>query len=313
MRKWIRYIACACAVCAAVEARAQYDPSFTHYWMMEPEYNPAAAGSTEYMRIVGTYSAQMSGYDDAPKTMYFGADLPAFFLNPHHGLGALFMNDELGLFSHKRFAIQYAYRFKLFGGVLGAGAQCDLVNESFNGSGVDTETSGDPAFATSDVNGSKIDAAFGLYYQHKNWNLGLSAQHLTAPTVTMGETNQIKIDRTYYLTAGYNIQLRNPFLSIRPSVFAMYDGSEYKADVSARLQYDNDGKMLFGGASYSPETSVALFVGGKFHGVVLSYSYEAYTNGVGLEHGAHELILSYEWKLDLFKKGKNLHKSVRLL
>lgn len=71
--------------------------------------------------------------------------------------------------------------------------------------------------------------------------------------------------------------------------------------------------MLFGGASYSPNQSVALFIGGKFHGVVLSYSYEAYTSGVGMEHGAHEIVLSYEWKLNLYKKGKNLHKSVRLL
>ena len=80
-----------------------------------------------------------------------------------------------------------------------------------------------------------------------------------------------------------------------------------------QLEYANENKMLFIGASYSPTNSMALFLGGKFHGVVLSYSYEAYTSGVGFENGAHELVLSYELKLNLYKKGKNLHKSVRLL
>ena len=313
MKKWRIYTGLALLWLCALGTRAQYDPSLTHYWMLQPQYNPAAAGTTEYLRVIGAYSAQMSGYDDAPATMYAGVDLPMFFVNPRHGLGLSFLNDEIGLFSHKRFSLQYAYRFKLFGGQLGFGVQGDMLNETFDGSKVDLEESEDDVFATSEVNGSKIDAAFGLWYGHKNWYVGLSSQHLTAPTVKMGEKNQIKVERSYYFTAGYNIQLRNPLLSIHPTAFATYDGTEYKTIVSARLEYNNDTKQLFAGGSYSPEHSAALFVGGRFHGVVLSYSYEAYTSGVGLEHGAHEVVLSYQHKLDLYKKGKNRHKSVRWL
>lgn len=313
MKKWRIYTGLALLWLCALGTRAQYDPSLTHYWMLQPQYNPAAAGTTEYLRVIGAYSAQMSGYDDAPATMYAGVDLPMFFVNPRHGLGLSFLNDEIGLFSHKRFSLQYAYRFKLFGGQLGFGVQGDMLNETFDGSKVDLEKSEDDVFATSEVNGSKIDAAFGLWYDHKNWYVGLSSQHLTAPTVKMGEKNQIKVERSYYFTAGYNIQLRNPLLSIHPTAFATYDGTGYKAIVSARLEYNNDTKQLFAGGSYSPEHSAALFVGGRFHGVVLSYSYEAYTSGVGLEHGAHEVVLSYQHKLDLYKKGKNRHKSVRWL
>ena len=313
MRKWILLLIVAVISSCALQVKGQSEPSFTHYWMMEPEFNPASVGTTENIRILGTYSSQMTGYEDAPATMYAGADLPMFFLNPRHGLGVNFLNDEIGFFSHKRFSLQYAYHFKLFGGSLGIGAEGDFLSETFDGSKVDIEESNDPAIPTSSVTGSKIDAGFGLYYQRKGWYLGASALHLTAPTVTMGTNNQIEIKRTYYLTSGYNIKLRNPFLTIHPSAFGMYDGTDWKAYVSGRVEYANEGKMLFGGASYSPNTSVALFVGGKFHGVVLSYSYEAYTSGVGLEHGAHELVLSYEWKLNLYKKGKNLHKSVRLL
>ncbi len=293
--------------------KGQYDPSFTHYWMMEPSFNPAAAGTTDNMRIIGTYSAQMSGYDNAPATMFAGVDLPMFFLNPRHGIGAVVLNDELGLLLHKRFSLQYAYRIKLFGGLLGIGIQGDLLSEALDGSKADLEDSNDPAFGSGKVNGSKMDLGAGIYYQHRNWYAGISSQHLTSPTVTMGENNQINVKRAYYLTSGYNIKLRNPFLSIHPTVLGMYDGLDWKAYLSGRLEYTNERRQLFAGASYSPDNSVALFVGGKFHGVVLSYSYEAYTSGVGIEHGAHEIVLSYEWKLNLYKKGKNLHKSTRLL
>ena len=313
MRKRLLYAIVACLTCFPLITKGQYDPSFTHYWMMEPSFNPASAGTTDNMRILGTYSAQMSGYEDAPATMFAGVDLPMFFANPRHGLGAQFMNDELGLFSHKRFSLQYAYHFRLFGGSLGFGIQGDLLNETYDGSKLDLEETNDPVFSSSKIDGSKVDVDFGLYYQRGPFYLGVSGMHLTAPTVTLGETNQISLKRMYYLTGGYNIKLRNPFFTIHPTVFGMYDGVDWKAYLTGRLEYSNDSKMLFCGGSYSPNNSVALFVGGKFHGVVLNYSYEAYTNGVGIEHGAHELVLSYEWKLDLYKKGKNLHKSVRLL
>ena len=312
-KKILFVITVALSFCAVNRAYGQYDPSFTHYWMVEPLYNPASSGSTDNMRIVGAYSAQMSGYEDAPKTMYAGVDLPMFFLNPRHGMGVFFMNDEIGLFSHKRVSLQYAFRFPLFSGLLGLGVQGDFLSESFDGSKVDLEDANDPAFATSKINGSKLDAAVGLYYQQKSWYFGVSTQHLTAPKVMLGEKNELDIKRAYYLTGGYNIKLRNPFLSIHPSVWGAYDGTDWKAYISGRVEYTNEDKQLFAGASYSPDKSVAAFIGGKFHGVVLSYSYEAYTSGIGFENGSHEIVLSYEWKLDLYKKGKNMHKSVRLL
>jgi len=38
-----------------------------------------------------------------------------------------------------------------------------------------------------------------------------------------------------------------------------------------------------------------------------------YTQGVGADHGSHEIVFNYKTNLDLFKKGKNMHKSARFL
>lgn len=297
----------------AKRAEAQYDPAFTHFWMMETQYNPAAVGSTEFLRVTGTYNAQLTGYDNAPNTMFAGADMPLFFVGPQHGVGVYFMNDEAGFFSLKNFAVQYAHHKKMLGGTLSGGLQIDLLNESFDGSKLDLEDSGDQAFSSGSLNGSKIDFSVGLRYSKGDLYAALSAKHLTAPKILLGETNEINIKRSYYFTAGYNIKLKNPLFSIQPNVFCMYDGVDYKSYIHGRLQYENDDKMMFGGLSYSPSQSASLIVGGKFHGVVLSYSYEAFTSGVGVGNGNHEIVLNYQTQLNLYKKGKNRHKSVRLL
>ena len=49
--------------------RAQYDVSFSHYWAMEPSFNPAAVGKESKLNIAGAYAIQMAGYEHHPNTI----------------------------------------------------------------------------------------------------------------------------------------------------------------------------------------------------------------------------------------------------
>ena len=71
--------------------------------------------------------------------------------------------------------------------------------------------------------------------------------------------------------------------------------------------------MLYAGVGYSPENSVTAMLGGSFHGINIGYSYEMFTNGIGMGNGSHGLFVNYQTDINLFKKGKNKHKSVRIL
>ncbi len=297
----------------SIEMRGQYDASFAHYWAMETSFNPAAVGKQSKINVTGAYNISMAGFENNPQTMYAAADMPFYFLKSYHGAGVQFMNDQLGLFKHQKLAVQYAPKFKLFGGVASIGLQLGMLSESFDGSDLDLEDSSDPAFTTSEVNGNSVDIGVGIYYTHGQWYAGLSAQHVTAPLISLGETNELQIDRTYYLTGGYNIKLRNPFLSIKPSVLVRTDMTAWRADITGRLVYAHDEKLLYGGATYSPSTSFTLMVGGSFHGFVLGYSYEVYTTAISMANGSHELFFGYQHDINLVKKGKNKHKSVRIL
>ena len=296
-----------------VEASAQYDPSFSHYWAMETSFNPAAAGKEAKLNVTGAYNMTMAGFEDNPRTMYISADMPFYGLGNYHGVGLQIMNDDIGLFSHKRFAAQYAYRRKLLGGALAVAVQGGLLSEGFDGSGLDLDETDDPAFAKSQVNGTGLDLGAGVYYAHRKWYLGFSVQHLNAATVELGETNEISLSQTYYLTGGYNIRLKNPFLTIQTSALARTDGVAYRADLTGRVKYTNDQKVMYAGLSYSPTNSVTLFVGGTFHGIMLGYSYEAYTSAINIGNGSHELFVGYQTDINLYKKGRNRHQSVRIL
>ncbi len=81
--------------------------------------------------------------------------MPFFLFNHIHGGGLSLHNYQIGLFTHQRLALQYALQNKLQGGML---------SEKFDGSKVDLGESSDPAFSTSDVNGSGMDLSLGLYY-----------------------------------------------------------------------------------------------------------------------------------------------------
>ena len=76
---------------------AQQEPSFSHYWALEPSFNPAAAGKESKLNVAGTYAMTLTGFEHAPRTMYVGADMPLLLMNTYHGVGIQLMSDQLGL------------------------------------------------------------------------------------------------------------------------------------------------------------------------------------------------------------------------
>ena len=280
---------------------------------MEPSFNPAAVGKDAKLNIAAAYALQMAGFEHNPNTIYAGADMPFYALRSYHGAGVQFVNDAIGLFSHKRFGLQYAYQPQFMGGKLSLGVQLSMLSESFDGSKLDVKDPDDPAFASSSVNGTGFDMSAGIYYKHRQWYAGFSVMHLNSPHVDLGEKNEIDVSATYYLTGGYNIRLRNPFLTIQTSVLGRTDGVAYRADLSGRLLYVHEKRVLYAGLSYSPTNSFTIQIGGDIRGIRVGYSYEIYTSAISIGNGSHELFVGYQTELNLYKKGKNLHKSVRIL
>jgi type IX secretion system PorP/SprF family membrane protein len=308
-----RIILTLCVALTALVARAQFDTHFTHYWALQGYYNPAVAGLSGRLNLYGTYAMQMAGYTHAPATMLFGADMVLPTEKKNQAVSANLYNESIGLFTNQRLFAGYAYRFNLWGGRMAVGVNAGSLEQKFDGSKVESEESNDIAFPSSEVDGMGLDLTAGVHFAHPLFYAGLSVMHLTAPAIELGETYEIKIDRTYYLSGGGNIQLKNPLLSIQPSLQLMTDLQAWRADLTVRGTYTYDEKRYYAGLTYSPMTSVAILLGGEINSVSFGYAYEIFTSGVGLIHGSHDLYVGYVMDVNLFKKGKNKHKSIRIL
>ena len=297
----------------SAKALAQYDPYFSHYYDMQSASNPAAVGKQDQLNVIGVYAMSLAGFENAPKTFVVAGDMPFEALKQVHGVGAMLMRDQIGLFAHQRISLQYALRKRLGGGWLSGGFLLGLLNEKWEGSKAEFNDPGDEVLSQSDINGNGLDIGVGLLYQRKNWYVGLSAQHVTSPTIELGTTNELKVDPNFYLTGGATFQLPNPLLKVAASALVQSDLVAYRADVTGRVIYTYDDNMMYAGVGYSPTNSATLLVGGKFKGVVIGYSFEMYTNGISIKNGSHELFVGYQTDIELGKRGKNRHQTTRTL
>lgn len=48
---------------------------------MEPSFNPAAVGKESKINVTAAYAMALTGFENNPRTMYAGGDLPFFFSN----------------------------------------------------------------------------------------------------------------------------------------------------------------------------------------------------------------------------------------
>lgn len=161
-----RFIILLFLILGVLDLHAQYDPSFSHYFDMEPSFNAASVGKESKLNVTGAYALSLAGFENSPKTMYIGADIPFYVLKNYHGAGLQLLNDQIGLFTHQRLSAQYAFKKKLLGGMISAGLQAGFISEKFDGSKLDVEQSNDPSLPSSSVSGSAFDLGAGLYYLH---------------------------------------------------------------------------------------------------------------------------------------------------
>jgi len=320
--------------------KAQFDTQLSNYWAAISYFNPAYAGQTGNLEATLLSRIQWLGIPNAPRTTVLAAQMPYPLLGKVQGFGASMYNDRSGLFSVTEYSGQYAWKKKMFKGTFSVGIQGGYISQSFDGTKVvipqdDYHQQTDEAIPTTLVSGHSIDGALGVFFSKEKWFAGLSVTHLLAPTLLLNDNYKSEIPRTYYFTAGYNIQLSNPLLELRPTVLVktMEMSSLYlnddsllervqantlkamllntQVDVSLRMVYN---KQFWGGLSWRKGDAVMVMLGGKFKMIEAGYTYEyPISQIIKASTGSHELFIRYSMEMNFNKGVKNKHKSVRLL
>ena len=303
-------------LCCLGKIHAQYDVALSHYFLATSYYNPASAGSTEDLRMLALFNQQWLGIPRAGRSFFVNADMPLKLGKTQHGIGLAAMYKSEGLYRNMHIGVQYAYKHKLFGGVMSGGVQIGLVNMAFDADSLyfpqsDFHSQTDEAFPTTNSQAMALDINVGVFFVHKNFYAGIGYTHVTNPTLQYEENVYTWIGSLLNFMGGYNIPFRNPLYELQPSVFLLTDLTNFHADITARLEYN---KMFSGGLAWRINESVALLLGAKIGRFQVGYAYSYPTTAIQrATSGSHEIVIQYRLKLNKTKSGKNKHKSVRIL
>lgn len=312
------------AVCLA--ASAQTDAQLSQYYELPNFYNPAATGTTDFLKLRADARLQWLGVDNAPQTFTVAADMPFKFIGKRFGTGLVMQQESYGLYKHLDVAAQLSYKLKLFKGELSIGVQPGFVNQSFKGTDVfipdqdDYHQGTDDAIPQQDISGNAFDLAAGLFYTHRLFWLGVSGRHLTQPSIRLNaesgeDTNEknyeFPLRRTLYFMAGSNIPIKNTLFEIVPSLLVKSDFIFTTGEITARARYK---KFLSFGVGYRWNDAVIATVAAEIKNFFIGYSYDYATSAINrASSGSHEVFAGYSLKLDFSDKNKNRHKSIRIM
>ncbi len=326
-------IAAISAIAALLPAalRGQTDPLYTQAWALPTLYNPAAVGSTDFLRIRGAARLQWIGIKNAPKSFTGTADIPFKLLGRRWGGGVNITQEGIGLFNNTYVNGQISGRLKkILGGELTIGLQVGYFGSSFRGSEVyipdddDYHDSNDPSIPNQDVGGGTIDFGVGLQYVHPKFHVGISVLHPAAPKVklnTKGTTSstatsdnhefETYVSRTFYLASGSNISIKNTLIELQPDLIVATDLKSVSGVLSLKGWYN---KMMFAGIAYRWDDAVSVNIGAEFKNFLLGYAYDIPTSRIlKASSGSHEITIGYRLKLDFSGKNRNRHRSIRLM
>ena len=306
---WIFVIICNFA------AKAQQDPQFSQNRFNQLTVNPGFAGSSELINFSVLNRFQWVGFPGAPVTTVFNTDASVHLIGSNDGIGFSVINDAIGFEKNISIGLNYSWRTQLGNGKLGSGISVGLMNKNLNFDmtgidGSDLVNLSDPSLPTGKVGGVMADIGIGFYYQHKDYELALSARHLNQPTLSFEQSGKYSMRRHYYLSGSYTLQMADERFQALPSFFFKSDATTWQADLNMTVLYD---RRLWGGIGYRIGDAIIITGGAElWNGIKFGYSYDMSISALSrYNSGSHEFFLAYS--VLLYKKRIHKYKSVRFL
>lgn len=325
-----------------VEVTSNPDVILTQHWAMPTLLNPAATGDIDYIRIRGGARLDWLGSKDSPKNFLGAADSPFKLAGKRIGAGVIVNSQSYYLYRNLQVSAQGSYKLKIKNSSLSIGIQLGYYHSKFKGSEMklnisqggdnpEGEASGEgeespedfedaPEFPTQDVAGGAFDLGVGVRYDHPKFHLGLSAMHLTNSKVKLKKEGESATDLQYiesklpmslYFEAGGNIGINNSLFTLQPSLLVGSDFNDFVGVAEMRATYN--GKVTFG-LDYRWNRAAGVFAGLTVKDFYIGYSWEYdYKNNPRGATGNHEIVIGYQFKMDMGGKNTFSHRSIRIM
>jgi type IX secretion system PorP/SprF family membrane protein len=307
---------------------AQQLPVYSQYMMNGFLVNPAVAGHEGYTAINVTAREQWLGIKDAPSTYAVSAQsrlLKNSFIrrsasikkrrrvmsrSGRVGYGFNAFTDNSGAFNRTGVSGTYSYHIPLNRAQLSFGASLTAFQFSINSSKIKLLEQQDDLISNAVKSAFVPDANFGVYYTTNSLYLGVSAMQLMQSPLKIGADKNgpgYKMERHYYLTAGYRFEVA-PEILLEPSfLLKTTDKFIAQADVNlkaymaenywAGVSYRTGGSYGMTEESISGKgTALVIMAGIKVDKFYFGYAYDHNFSAIGARTlGSHEIMAAVKF------------------
>jgi len=290
------------AVC--IDVSAQLEPLSTQYLNSQLMINPGYAGTRNAFSVNMGTRQQWMGIKGAPVNYTLSVSTP---LNKSMAsVGGAVSVYKAGPVQNSYLDLYYAYLIRINHNTFisfGLSGQVNLYG--FSDQTFDLIDENDPYFVFDVKNKVNANAGAGVFLYTPKFYLGLSVPHILATKYKTKEDEDLisGLDRHYYLTSGYVIDM-NKKMYLKPSFLFRYaESGLYSLDVNAQMYFNH---TFWIGTSYRINKTVA-FMGGVLISKTLAvtYSYDfPLPDEPYIRNGSHEITLVFDTSKWL-KKNKD--------
>jgi type IX secretion system PorP/SprF family membrane protein len=229
----------------------------TKYMFNSLTFNPAFAGSPEYLSARILHRSQWWGLEGGPVTQIASVHSP---VSERVGLGLGLINDQIGATGSSSANANYAYRIPFGKGKVSMGIQTGVTNwrADWEKLRFRDPASVDPSFSETNPSYWMFNFGAGVFYYTPKYYIGFSVPHLInndlRRDVTTGEEIWAQQYRHYYFTAGAALPLnKSESLIFKPSILIKTVGlfgdftpaSSNPSQVGSPTEFDLDASILF--------------------------------------------------------------------
>ncbi len=281
---------------------AQLDPLYNQYQFNQLMINPAYAGI--YDRFSASLISRLNwvGIDGAPVTNTFTAQ--SSFRDGSIGLGALVIDDRLGVNRNMETSITTSYNIQFAEGKLAMGLQGGIVNYGYDLTKLTLDYVDDERLTTGLDNYTEPNFGAGIMYANPVFFAGLSIPRLRELTVEDGVANSTRYKRHYYATAGYFYDANQLTQYKVTSLVRYIENGGVSVDLSVSTFLD---QVIWAGLTVRDLQHYGLFMSLNVgNNLRVGYAFELPTSSLIIgNYGTHEVSIAFDAALD---KSKPLSK-----
>lgn len=278
-------------------SHAQQDAQYNLYQFNPLVINPAYAGAKDVLSLTAAVRNQWSGFDGAPRTMVLTGHAP--IVNKNLGVGMTVINDKIGprnmigAYAHIAYILKLNRQTKLS---FGLNAGYNRYQFNYNQLSL-IDPSESPVNLQQNQNHGVLDINGGLYLKASSYFIGLSATHLTAPSVyDIADPNNNKfayrLRNHLFLTAGKSF-IVNENVIFAPTILLKTVTNTAMVDINFNfLLYKKLWLGAFLRSGYGPGFLMQYYVSNQLK---VAYSFDTGLNDAKKLGASHEVMIGFDF------------------